>query len=919
MSRFLRKRLPLLIENSEEKMEKHKSSNPADLKKNSRVGASKQCAKVKTTRTSKRTQEQDENIVPESKNSQETEKIKASNRLLNLKTQILKPDAKTKKAALHVKSPVFRDRTNESVDPTKVDSPLNVIIPMAKRSATKTKLQNEVSSDGKLPSRTKLRSENSPQKELSHNKLEQKETGATAERVIRTRSGKLSTGKNNGTDERKKKSAKENENIKDNIVEEDKEDVPKKETKTDTAPKQRKFFTLSVKERARKKNLIKKPVLDESSFSVPVIPEEITPSKKKTLRPRQDVKNYCEKSKLASSPSKRNSKTAEKIPSPTAKKVPIWNTIKFSEAKAENKDVYEISDSDLSFEGNPKKRKKAIKKKPPKRLKKTVKFSRPIKSKLPKSVGVQKMDIQMPKVEIGEQLISQVQINPSSSSQAQPSPQVHQKPKLVSVEVLDNKNKLTLVPSASVPQPAKEFRPFRVTQNFRALSIMQPNMADHSLLSRTLSPIAKVAENVDFSTPWRLPQAGKFSRVCNLIQSTPQIKNGGSLLSRKTVLDTAEEKKTDDDKSTSAVEMGSGRHAEDNADADSTPVNLKADESKMYDIPHVPSPDNASVQNSFSNDVEDKENAAPNLQSPRNSPKKTSVMGTPTFEPQPGPSGLQKQPLRELKVLRQTNLNDFLSLDDAPERTEIKTPHGIFDDVHSTPINSKFVKKTPQTDIENAFGFDDDVDVSSITCPIEKPVNTVPKGILREKRGNIRTRQESQHKKPVRFSAKEVLRTLHTRRVKKEENNVKEKQVNEGKDKREENVIEEPAKEAAKMDQENEVMTTTAPDFSDTFDFLKEQTKENDVNDQNSSVLPLFADLEPTHFATPPKSTYKRKRNMKYSFSDVSDEDENRNEVKEKITKKTKKLKKEDKKLNDWAKSINKTFEEIDNFDLIVE
>lgn len=843
MSRLLRKRHPLLIENSEEKTEKHKSSNPTDLNKNSRVGASKQFAKVKTTRTSKRTQEQDENIVPESGNSQETKKINASNRLLNLKTQILKSDAKNKKATLHVKSPVFRDRTNESVDPTKVDSPLNVIIPMAKRSSTKTELENKVASHEKLPSRTKLGSENS-------------ETEATTERVIRTRSGKLSTGKDNanGTNEGKKKSAKENENVKHNIVEEDKEDVSKKESKADTAPKQRKFFTLSIKERARKKNLIKKPVLDDSSFSLPVISEEITPSKKKTLRPRQNIKNYCEKSKLASSLSKRGSKKAEKIPSPTTKKVPIWKTIKFPETKTENKDVYEISDSDLSFEGNPKKRKKVIKKKPPKRLKKIVKFSRPIKNKLPKPGNIKKIDIQMTKVENGEQPDLQVQINRSSSSctaelasQSQPNPQVHQKLKLVSVEVLDNKNKVTFVPSALAPQPAKEFRPFRVTQNFRAMSIMQPNMADHSLLSKTMSPIAKVAENVDFSTPWRLPQAGNFSRVCNLIQSTPQVRNGGSLSSRKTVLDTAEEKKTDNVKSISAVEIESARHAED---ADTTPVNLTADENKIYNIPYVPSPDNASVQNSFSNDVEDKENAAPNLQSPRNSPKKKSVIGTPTFEPQPGPSGLQKQPLRELKVLRQTNLNNFLSLDDAPERTEIKTPHGIFDDVHSTPINSKFVKKTSQTDIENAFGFDDDMDVSSITCPIEKPVNSVPKGILREKRGNIRTRQESQHKKPVRFSAKEVLRTLHARRVKIEENYVKKKQVNQQEDKREENVIEEPARETAKKNQENEVMTTTAPDFSDTFDLLKKQTKENDVNDQNSSALPLFADLEPTYFPT---------------------------------------------------------------------
>lgn len=69
----------------------------------------------------------------------------------------------------------------------------------------------------------------------------------------------------------------------------------------------------------------------------------------------------------------------------------------------------------------------------------------------------------------------------------------------------------------------------------------------------------------------------------------------------------------------------------------------------------------------------------------------------------------------------------------------------------------------------------------------------------------------------------------------------------------------------------------------------------------------------------PAKSIYKRKRNQKISYSEESGEDENSNEVKEKIKRKSKKPKKEDKKLNEWAKNINKTFEEIDNFNLIVE
>ncbi|XP_051170507.1 titin-like [Leptopilina boulardi] len=897
MSRLLRKRLPPLKENSEDKIKKRKPGNvlSTDSNQNSRVVISKQSTKVKNTRSSKKIQEQDENIVPQNKKSQETEKTKTSNRLLSLK--ILKQDTDNKKAVLNVKSPVFRDRTNESSDPP-------VIVPLAKQKSSNTKLETVVLPvDKELTARAKLRSEkvenlqehtkstdksNLEEKQLSQQNLEQKETEATTKGGLRTRSGKLLVGKDNASDTEEKKKKSDNEDVKDK--EEDKEDVSKEK---DVVPKKKKFFTLSIKDRTRKRKIVKKPPLDESSFSLPVVPEEITPSKKKTLRPRQDVKNYCEKSKLVLSPRSRNSMVViEKISSTSEKKVPIWKTIQFSETKTKDKDVYEISDSDLSFEENPKKRKKGIKKKPPKRLKKTVKFFKSNKNKSPKSVVKKSADPTL-KVQCTLDSAPQVEIEPNSHEL----PQIHQKPKLVSIEVVEPKNKVSFV-----PQAAKEFRPFRVTQNFRAMSMMQPNMADHSLLSKTMSPIARVAENVDFSTPWRLPQTGNFSRVCSLVQSTPQIKPAG-LLARRTVLVKPEEEKITNDKSTSAV---------DNL----TPVNLNTDESRLPEIPHVPSPVGASIQNSISDDVEDKENAAPNCHSPQKSPKKKGTLATPVFEPQPGPSGLQKQPLRELKILRQTNLNNFLSLDDAPERTEIRTPHGIFDDVHSTPINGKFLKKSSQTDIENAFGFDDDFDASSIVCQNEKPI--VLKGILREKKGNVRPRQESESKRPVRFSAKEVLRTLHARRVKKDENNDEnKKQINQEKDKREEEFVEESVKETSKKDEENEII-----DFSDTFDLLKEQTNEKDDNKQDCSVVPLFVDIEPpTRFATPAKSTYKRKRHtMCSTFSEESDEDdENRNELKEKVKKQTKKSKKENKKLNEWAKGINKTFEEIDNFDLIVE
>lgn len=868
---------------SKEKTTSRKSDKilPAvGLKNNSRV-VSKESTKRTITRTWKKVQEQDENVVPHSKHSQVSKKVGENNRLLSFKTQVLKHDTKNKKSELLVKSPAFRDRTNESLDSMKIDPLLNVKVSLTRKKLPLKKLEVNLSSESKLGTKN---TRNLPEGK----KYEENKVRVITERVLRKRESEnlASVGKdsvNDVEDKKKKKEGKVKENVKSDAVKDKKDAEKEKNNEHVEVPKKKKFFTLSIKDRIRKKKPTKKPVLNDSSFSLPVITEEvISPSKKKTLRPRQDVKNYCDESKLLLSPRSRNSRVVlEKIPNLPDKKVPIWKTIQFPEMKNKDKDVYEISDSDLSFDENNRKRKKGIKKKPVKRLKKIVKFANVNKKKATKSVHVEKDANQVPKREIvpklksqaepkiqhNLKLISQLQTDPVTQvecmsdlgSQVQSNPkvvsQVHQKPKLVSVTIVDSKNKVSFPPkSPAATEPTNEFRPFRVTQNFRAMSMMQPLMADHSLLSKTMSPIAKISENVDFSTPWRIPPVGHFSRVCNLVQSTPQIKNAG-LLSRNVALEKSKEKTIEENKSKSVVEVGNKSRVTNNSDA----ANLKTEENEIPDIPYVPSPNKDSVQHSFGDDVEDKENAAPNHQSPQKSPKKKkkkkSILGTPVFEPQPGPSGLQKQPLRELKVLRQTNLNNFLSLDDTPERTEIRTPHGIFDDVHSTPINGKYLKKASQADIENAFGFDDinddddDMDNNPIMCQSEKPVSIVPKGILRDRRNNDQPRQQkSQIKKPVRFSAKEILRTLHERRVKREENeNAKEKQVIKQKNQRKEKVIEEPVKEAQKENQEKEKPVTN---FSDTFDLFEEQGNQNDGNKENSSALPLFADLEPTHFAS---------------------------------------------------------------------
>lgn len=71
----------------------------------------------------------------------------------------------------------------------------------------------------------------------------------------------------------------------------------------------------------------------------------------------------------------------------------------------------------------------------------------------------------------------------------------------------------------------------------------------------------------------------------------------------------------------------------------------------------------------------------------------------------------------------------------------------------------------------------------------------------------------------------------------------------------------------------------------------------------------------------PPQHSYKRKRAVMFNFSDGSGNEEGEEEIKT-HTKKKKltKLEKENKKrLDDWVKTVNDTFQEIDEHDLLIE
>ncbi|XP_033216388.1 uncharacterized protein LOC117172498 isoform X2 [Belonocnema kinseyi] len=863
-------------------------------------------------------QEQDENNVPLVAKVAVEEGLK--NRIPATSFNFLKYDSKNKNRAPTVKSPVLRDRTNEVSGFLKTDlSPIVVLSKIKPKVINKKpevilerldQLTFEINSD--VGKKEKLHiSKNNEDKtsqppeqiKLTQMYSDQGKTGLTVKRVSRTKIAQVAAERNRLHDA----------------------SIPKTKKFFKSGNSKKKPIILVGKELDKgavgKRKIVKKKTRDDSSVSfIVTTPEKCLPGEEKKLRPRQELKNYCEDSKLLEqlSPKKRKSIVVmEKLPDPKAKKLPIWKSVKFHEPEHKGKDIYEISDGDISGEEHRPKKRKKTNRKPVKRLKKAVRSVNTVKST--ETVKSAKL-VRMVNKRTFEDISKKHEDDPKLDSKIQP------RPKMISIEVLENAQKIKIVPSSLQPGPPKEFRPFRVTQVFHRRPTIENNMSDHSLLSKSISPIARLEDNTNLATPWRIPTVGSFSCVRNLVQSTPQEKEIfdrpklGSLASKSTMIDKQKINRIDENKADSVQEIPR------NSKSKISPakiINVNEKPKGKGESVGMVIPIEAAMQNSldFDIDAEDKENAVPNYQSPQKTAEKKNWRGTPVFETQPGPSSLQRQPLHEAKILRQTNLNNFLNLDDTPERTQIRTAHGIFDDVHSTPINIKPLKKIYEPNVENAFGFDDDdFDVSQMASENVEFVIPPSKGVLHETGMRSRNVQkESIGAMPLRLPPKEILKTLHKRRIEKK---IRDK----AEDKVVSNKIHQPNNEHEnqKDDQENDSVkkVDTATNFSDTFDLFEDvDVQHGGSSDKNEScALPLFADLEPpTHFVTPPKSIYKRKRVEKFSFSDVSENEENCDVENRKMKKKAKKTCKEDKKLDEWAKNVNKTFQEIDNFDLVVE
>lgn len=429
------------------------------------------------------------------------------------------------------------------------------------------------------------------------------------------------------------------------------------------------------------------------------------------------------------------------------------------------------------------------------------------------------------------------------------------KPVIISVKDLSNR-RITVMDNSRISS-WKDLNPLKPTN----IKIQHKNTINNSLFEKSLSPIPKSSENYSLNSPWRPPPLLTFSQVRSVFQSTPQSKQYeiiGKRFSRSSkkesrnyesttkVKDTV--RKNDENISMEGhVNTGIFRKRKPTIarkfGTEITNLDHSVRSNLMEDLENIPPNAQSIVINPNANDdskpdsTESKENSVPSYKSPKEVAKKgfsgvemigprkhaTSIRSEEQKEnsdPRPGPSGLQRNKVfDESRVLRQSNLNNFLNITETPQNTTIKTPHGIFNDVHSAPVSGKAsTKPTTESDMElkNAFGFDDDS--SENVSPMEHEI----------------TNDEKDYEKPfARISVgelkKKLIRKKPVETVKKEEGGAKSKKT-------------EARKSPAKSRQNYRV---DIANFSNTFDVLSDM---GDSTVENTSHPALFADLEPSYF-----------------------------------------------------------------------
>lgn len=491
-----------------------------------------------------------------------------------------------------------------------------------------------------------------------------------------------------------------------------------------------------------------------------------------------------------------------------------------------------------------------------------------------------------------------------------------EKSTISSVEHVNNESAMAL--DNSEPSKPDGFKPFGPTNIFsNRLMVSQRNVLHCSLLDKSLSPIKRPTDNAQMhnNSPWRISPVPKFSQVRNMYQSTPQNNvNGvhriflrplsndprqfGNVLrdrsnlqkSNEIVISNTPKKKT----SLISRKFGTEITNVDHSLQSKSPIEINGRTSVKS---------NEDIENLIGSNANalkpvDKKN---NVLSPRNrSPlKKSNVMVVKVdvhvadqqkenVDPLPGSSGLQSTTIpNEQHILRQSNLNNFLSITETPQSATIRTPHGIFDDPEPISIVGKSLNRTDKSNVElkTAFGFDDD------STPEYATLNDIPAPF------NCKSLNE----KPVtRLSVNEIKNVL----LKKNET---------GNEHNSENVV------VKKNVMKSAVQRKIDPvSFSDTFDVLSEA---GETTAASITEVPLFADCEPTHFKEPPRHSYKRKQVSQLDFSEQESENEDTKEIlhRRKRKKNNKPNNEANKRLMKWINDINRTFHEIDEHELVVE
>uniref|UniRef100_V9IHF8 Uncharacterized protein n=1 Tax=Apis cerana TaxID=7461 RepID=V9IHF8_APICE len=491
------------------------------------------------------------------------------------------------------------------------------------------------------------------------------------------------------------------------------------------------------------------------------------------------------------------------------------------------------------------------------------------------------------------------------------------------------------------------FKPFRPTNIFNNKQmIQQNNTLNYSLFEKSLSPIRKSLENSQMlCSPWRASLL-TFSQVKNIFQSTPK-NNNYDIINKKLVRTLNESKqfanvtKTKNTLQKNNENISTEEHININTSKKKNLLTLRKFGTEITNIDHslqfkssieqinehMPieteniqsniqsiSVITSNVNNAFKFD--NKEIKKNSILSPKKSFKK-EIINTQiqenilnikandqkeNFISQPGPSGLQNNSIfNEKRILKQSNLNNFLNIMELPQCTTIKTPHGIFDDTQSISIINKSMKKFNESNIKlnNTFGFSDsesDQEVSSIKIENNKQEKFVQSNVIIH-----------DIKLTARLSIDEIKNKLLIKNLKEE----KDKECNK------ENILIKN-KEIKKLPIKEKKKQIDILNFSDTFDILSETGGTSVVS---SSNIPLFTDFEPSHFTQPPRHSYKRKRNVKYSFSEEESEEEEMESIEHEIKrKKTNKMKMEqEKRLQKWVQDINRTFHEIDQHELVIE